>query len=194
MHKKNLTKRKQQALQTQNNIFLVFLNLTKKKEIKNITIEDICKKANISIGTFYHYFSSKEDIYQKLFQQIEENLNEELESITQHTTIQKTILNFFQCIAKYTTKLELHINLLNDFNKKIFAYEPSLIYKTLNNFVNQGRFEKELTNDMSVEEITTYLFTVARGIILDWCLLGGEYSLEQRMNSYMKLTLKSLKP
>ncbi|WP_074593952.1 TetR/AcrR family transcriptional regulator [Bacillus cereus] len=194
MHKKNLTKRKQQALQTQNNIFLVFLNLTKKKEIENITIEDICKKANISIGTFYHYFSSKEDIYQKLFQQIEENLNEELESITQHTTIQKTILNFFQCIAKYTTKLELHINLLNDFNKKIFAYEPSLINKTLNTFVNQGRFEKELTNDMSVEEITTYLFTVARGIILDWCLLGGEYSLEQRMNSYMKLTLKSLKP
>ncbi|MCU4981073.1 TetR/AcrR family transcriptional regulator (plasmid) [Bacillus cereus] len=194
MHKKNLTKRKQQALQTQNNIFFVFLNLTKKKEIENITIEDICKKANISIGTFYHYFSSKEDIYQKLFQQIEENLNEELESITQHTTIQKTILNFFQCIAKYTTKLELHINLLNDFNKKIFAYEPSLIYKTLNTFVNQGRFEKELTNDMSVEEITTYLFTVARGIILDWCLLGGEYSLEQRMNSYMKLTLKSLKP
>ncbi|PEL48014.1 TetR/AcrR family transcriptional regulator [Bacillus toyonensis] len=194
MHKKNLTKRKQQALQTQNNIFLVFLNLTKKKEIENITIEDICKKANISVGTFYHYFSSKEDIYQKLFQQIEENLNEELESITQHTTIQKTILNFFQCIAKYTTKLELHINLLNDFNKKIFAYEPSLIYKTLNTFVNKGRFEKELTNDMSVEEITTYLFTVARGVILDWCLLGGEYSLEQRMNSYMKLTLKSLKP
>ncbi|HDX9648798.1 TetR/AcrR family transcriptional regulator [Bacillus sp. H1m] len=194
MHKKNLTKRKQQALQTQNNIFLVFLNLTKKKEIENITIEDICKKANISVGTFYHYFSSKEDIYQKLFQQIEENLNEELESITQHTTIQKTILNFFQCIAKYTTKLELHINLLNDFNKKIFAYEPSLIYKTLNTFVNKGRFEKELTNDMSVEEITTYLFTVARGIILDWCLLGGDYSLEKRMNSYMKLTLKSLKP
>ena len=194
MHKKNLTKRKQQALQTQNNIFLVFLNLTKKKEIENITIEDICKKANISVGTFYHYFSSKEDIYQKLFQQIEENLNEELESITQHTTIQKTILNFFQCIAKYTTKLELHINLLNDFNKKIFAYEPSLIYKTLNTFVNKGRFEKELTNDMSVEEITTYLFTVARGVILDWCLLGGEYSLEQRMDSYMKLTLKSLKP
>ncbi|PEI83366.1 TetR/AcrR family transcriptional regulator [Bacillus toyonensis] len=194
MHKKILTKRKQQALQTQNNIFLVFLNLTKKKEIENITIEDICKKANISVGTFYHYFSSKEDIYQKLFQQIEENLNEELESITQHTTIQKTILNFFQCIAKYTTKLELHINLLNDFNKKIFAYEPSLIYKTLNTFVNKGRFEKELTNDMSVEEITTYLFTVARGVILDWCLLGGEYSLEQRMDSYMKLTLKSLKP
>ncbi|KAA0820723.1 TetR/AcrR family transcriptional regulator, partial [Bacillus sp. AY2-1] len=78
MHNKNLTKRKQQALQTQNNIFLVFLNLTKKKEIKNITIEDICKKANISVGTFYHHFSSKEDIYQKLFQQIEENLNVEL--------------------------------------------------------------------------------------------------------------------
>ncbi|MBS9806843.1 TetR/AcrR family transcriptional regulator [Bacillus toyonensis] len=193
MHNKNLTKRKQQALQTQNNIFLVFLNLTKKKEIENITIEDICKKANISVGTFYHHFSSKEDIYQKLFQQIEENLNIELKSITQHTTIQKTILTFFQCIAKYTTKLELHINLLNDFNKKIFAYEPSLIYKTLNDLVNKGRFEKELTNDISVEDITTYLFTVARGIILDWCLLGGEYSLEQRMDTYMKLTLKSLK-
>ncbi|HDR4733409.1 TPA: TetR/AcrR family transcriptional regulator [Bacillus cereus] len=193
MYKKNLTKRKQQALLTQNNIFLVFLNLTKEKKFENITIEDICKKANVSVGTFYHYFSSKEDIYKKLFQQIEENLYVELENIAQHTTAQRTILNFFQCIAEYTTKLELHINLLNDYNKRIFTYQPSLIYKTLNDFVYKGQLEKELTNDMSVEEITTYLFIIARGLILDWCVADREYSLEQRMDTYIQLALKSLK-
>jgi len=193
LYKKNLTKRKQQALLTQNNIFLVFLNLTKEKKFENITIEDICKKANVSVGTFYHYFSSKEDIYKKLFQQIEENLHVELENIAQHTTAQRTILNFFQCIAEYTTKLELHINLLNDYNKRIFTYQPSLIYKTLNDFVYKGQLEKELTNDMSVEEITTYLFIIARGLILDWCVADREYSLEQRMDTYIQLALKSLK-
>ena len=70
--------------------------------------------------------------------------------------MQTTILTFFQCIAEYTTKLELHINLLNDFNKRSFIYEPSLIYEALNGFVYKGQLEK-LTNDMSVEEITTYL-------------------------------------
>ncbi|GAB6559439.1 hypothetical protein bcgnr5401_35730 [Bacillus cereus] len=193
MYKKNLTKRKQQALLTQSNIFLVFLNLTKEKKFENITIEDICKKANVSVGTFYHYFSSKEDIYKKLFQQIEENLHVELENIAQHTTAQRTISNFFQCIAEYTTKLELHINLLNDYNKRIFTYQPSLIYKTLNDFVYKGQLEKELTNDMSVEEITTYLFIIARGLILDWCVADREYSLEQRMDTYIQLALKSLK-
>ncbi|ACO29085.1 MULTISPECIES: TetR/AcrR family transcriptional regulator [Bacillus] len=193
MYKKNLTKRKQQALLTQSNIFLVFLNLTKEKKFENITIEDICKKANVSVGTFYHYFSSKEDIYKKLFQQIEENLHVELENIAQHATAQRTILNFFQCIAEYTTKLELHINLLNDYNKRIFTYQPSLIYKTLNDFVYKGQLEKELTNDMSVEEITTYLFIIARGLILDWCVADREYSLEQRMDTYIQLALKSLK-
>lgn len=193
MYKKNLTKRKQQALLTQSNVFLVFLNLTKEKKFENITIEDICKKANVSVGTFYHYFSSKEDIYKKLFQQIEENLHVELENIAQHATAQRTILNFFQCIAEYTTKLELHINLLNDYNKRIFTYQPSLIYKTLNDFVYKGQLEKELTNDMSVEEITTYLFIIARGLILDWCVADREYSLEQRMDTYIQLALKSLK-
>ncbi|WP_236805455.1 TetR/AcrR family transcriptional regulator [Bacillus cereus] len=188
-----MTKRKQQALLTQSNIFLVFLNLTKEKKFENITIEDICKKANVSVGTFYHYFSSKEDIYKKLFQQIEENLHVELENIAQHATAQRTILNFFQCIAEYTTKLELHINLLNDYNKRIFTYQPSLIYKTLNDFVYKGQLEKELTNDMSVEEITTYLFIIARGLILDWCVADREYSLEQRMDTYIQLALKSLK-
>ncbi|EEM83155.1 Transcriptional regulator [Bacillus thuringiensis serovar huazhongensis BGSC 4BD1] len=171
----------------------MFLNLTKEKKFENITIEDICKKASVSVGTFYHYFSSKEDIYKKLFQQIEENLHVELENIAQHATAQRTILNFFQCIAEYTTKLELHINLLNDYNKRIFAYQPSLIYKTLNDFVYKGQLEKELTNDMSVEEITTYLFIIARGLILDWCVADREYSLEQRMDTYIQLALKSLK-
>ncbi len=144
MCKKNLTKRKQQALLTQSNISQVFLNLTKEKKFENITIEDICKRANVSVGTFYHYFSSKEDIYKKIFQQIDENLHVELENIDQHTTVQTTILNFFQCIAEYTTKLELHINLLNDLNKRSFIYEPSLIYKTLKGFVYKGQLEKRI--------------------------------------------------
>lgn len=189
---KKLTKRQEQSLQTKRKIYHVLLKLMKEKNFENITIEEICRRSSISVGAFYHYFSSKEDIHQKLFEQIEETLYKDLKSMESGEGVHTAILKFFKYIAQYTTKLELHINYLNHLNNKIFSYPSSPIYEQLQLIICKGQKEKVLTNRMDTEEITNYLFIIARGIILDWCIQDGQYSLENRMDTYMKLIIKSL--
>ncbi|GEC91519.1 TetR/AcrR family transcriptional regulator [Brevibacillus brevis] len=189
---KKSTKRQVQALQTKRKIYDVLCGLMKEKNFENITIEEICRTSGISVGTFYHYFSSKEDIHQKLFKQMEEALYQDLTNMEPEENVYKAILKFFGYTAQYTMKLELHIHYLNHFNNKIFSNRPSLIYEQLHLIISKGQKEKEITNDMNADEITDYLFIIARGIVLDWCIQNGQYSLESKMHTYMKLIMKSL--
>jgi len=54
------TSRQLQAEETKRSIFLIVADIMKAKNIEDIKIRDICERAGISVGTFYHYFPSKE--------------------------------------------------------------------------------------------------------------------------------------
>ncbi|WP_259596222.1 TetR/AcrR family transcriptional regulator [Clostridium botulinum] len=62
-----LTKRQIQAINTKNKIYNIATNLMQKEGYDNITIQNICEKAEVSVGSFYHYFESKNDILIELY-------------------------------------------------------------------------------------------------------------------------------
>lgn len=58
--KKELTNRAKQALKTRKRIIRSMKKLVKKKGFENTSVKEISEDAGITVGTFYHYFSSKE--------------------------------------------------------------------------------------------------------------------------------------
>ena len=52
-------KRKLQAIETKQKIFEATMELAEEKGIENVQIEDISRKANVSMGLFYKYFALK---------------------------------------------------------------------------------------------------------------------------------------
>ena len=57
--KKELTNRAKQALKTRKRIIRSMKKLVKKKGFENTSVKEISEDAGITVGTFYHYFSSK---------------------------------------------------------------------------------------------------------------------------------------
>ena len=51
-------KRKQQALETKQKIFQATMELIDENGVENVQIEDISRKANVSVGLFYKYFAN----------------------------------------------------------------------------------------------------------------------------------------
>lgn len=66
--------RKEQAQLTKKKIFDTTLLLIKKKGFGKITIREICQSAQISIGTFYLYFSSKDEILLEIYNKIDQKV------------------------------------------------------------------------------------------------------------------------
>jgi len=54
-----LTKRDMQAIETKRRIAAMGLEMFELIGYEEVTVRDICEKAGVSIGTFYHYFPTK---------------------------------------------------------------------------------------------------------------------------------------
>lgn len=61
------SKRKQQANETKKRIYSAAAALIREKGFENVRIEDISKRANVSMGLFYNYFTSKADVLTESF-------------------------------------------------------------------------------------------------------------------------------
>ena len=57
---------------------------------------------------------------------------------------------------------------------------------SLEDIISKGQSEGEISENMSVDEISKYLFIAARGIAYDWCLHDWAYDIKEFMNNYFK--------
>lgn len=62
-------------------------------------------------------------------------------------------------------------------------------YRLLRQIVSQGQEREELTDTRTVSEIVKAYSMFERGLMYDWCLSGGEYSLVQYAREMMPLFL-----
>ena len=62
-------------------------------------------------------------------------------------------------------------------------------YRLLRQIVSQGQEREELTDTRTVSEIVKAYAMFERGLMYDWCLSGGEYSLVQYAREMMPLFL-----
>jgi AcrR family transcriptional regulator len=71
------------------------------KGFGNFTIEDISNKAGVSVGAFYHYFDSKNDILADIFYRADDYFSTEVVSSLSKSTIPEQIVEYFDYYAKF---------------------------------------------------------------------------------------------
>ena len=144
------------------------------------TVEQIIEKSATSKGSFYHYFSSKDELlstlstvwdnkYEELKQQFPEQmnsfdkllfLNKELFTMIDETIDAELLASLYS--SQLTTKGQVH---LLDQNR--------IYYQLLNEIVFEGQQKGELTNAHSPFEITKMYALLERAFIYDWCMCQG---------------------
>lgn len=187
MQKKKLTSRQAQAIKTRNKIYNIAFDLMHKKGFDNITIEDISKKAGVSVGAFYHYFKSKADILFEIYHRADEYFRENVENKLSSENSADQIVEYFRHYAEYTKSVgvEFTKHLYNTANK-FFTKKDRYMLIVLQDIIRKGQEKKELTTDMTPEEMTEYLFIAARGIIFDWCLYDGQYDVAEKTVAFFR--------
>ncbi|WZL74563.1 TetR/AcrR family transcriptional regulator [Clostridiaceae bacterium 35-E11] len=189
-----MTKRQIQAINTKNNIYTIAINLMEKKGYDNITIEEICKKAGVSVGTFYHYFKSKYDIFIEIYTKADDYFyNNVANNLKEHNTLDK-IIEYFDHYATYNTTCGIDtMKQLYNPNNKMFIKHGRFMQTVLQDIIKKGQEKNEICIDMTPEKVTEYLFIVARGVVYDWCLHDGQYDLNEAMNTFMKHLIVTFK-
>ena len=188
-----MTRRKLQALDTKSRIFNSASRLMEQKGFDNITIEQISKDANVSVGAFYHHYLSKNDILNEIYQQGDDYFRERVVNQLSGVTTAELIVSYFDHFAQFYISLGVdHIKALYKTQSKIFVNKNRYMITALRDIITQGQAKKELACDMSADEITDMLVSTARGFAYTWCLYDGDYPFQEVMHRSIDCLAKSL--
>ena len=188
-----LTTRSLRALQTKKRLFRSAAKLIDGRGYDNVTIEDICHKAGVSVGAFYHYYSSKSDIIVEFFKEIDYYFEEKAAPELTRTAVENIEI-FFRYYAKFHVDQGIgHTSMVVKIQHDFFLDKTRYMHIKLIELVNAAKEEGAFRKDSDPLLIEDYLLVVARGLLFDWALARGNYDLIAKMDAYIKLAMLSFK-
>lgn len=154
------------------------------KGYTDTTVDDIINRSGTSKGSFYYYFSSKDELLDTLAFRFDEKYTALLREISPDMNSYDKLL-----LLNYETSLYMEQNV--DVALLTSLYSTQLVtkggcrlldqnryyYQILSDIVEEGQRRGQITADKSVREIVHYYSMCERSLIYDWCLFNGAYSL-----------------
>jgi len=193
MMARKLTERSLRALQTKKKLFKSAAKLIDGHGYDNVTIEDICRKAGVSVGAFYHYYNSKSDIIVEFFKEIDYYYEEKVVPDLKKDAA-SNIEIFFRYYAIFHVEQGIgHTSMVIKIQHDFFLDKKRYMHVKLTELVNTAIQEGVFRKNASAEQIEDYLLVVARGLLFDWALAQGEYDIVAKMDAYIKLAMLSFK-
>ncbi|MBQ7859466.1 MAG: TetR/AcrR family transcriptional regulator [Faecalibacterium sp.] len=192
MQQKN--KRRQQAEQTKDKLFYAANQLLAEREFEQITVRDIVARAGVSVGTFYHHYTNKMEVYYETYRLADRYFTETVApQLTQPDPAQR-ILAFFDHYALYSSKTSgpRLTRLLYNADNPWFNRDPADgMVGLLTKLVAAGLQSGSLRGADRAEQIAGWLMVAARGLVYHWCTAGCSYDLPAAMRWYVARLIKA---
>lgn len=179
--------RKEQAAQTQKKIAETIASLLTEYKFQDLTVNMICERAGVSVGTFYHYYPSKDFIL--LFKYLSDEYFEDLTENHAFTgdccqNVAFWMYQYFYYVEKYFG-LDMQIELFRsqlvhhaDQNAEFFVESRPFI-KKLRRLLEEGVEKGQLTDQIPVRRMVDELLRCSNGHLFDWCVKNGSYSVTE---------------
>jgi AcrR family transcriptional regulator len=161
-NKRILEQRKNEIIESAITIFTV-------KDYKDVTIDDITNKLNISHGLFYHYFTNKKDLILAIIEHAESFIMKDFEYISKHYVDEEFFYNYFETFLKLlkNEKSALLINFLNNILKNelpnrrkqdpsiLERFYNSAVYRNIKSLNDQGKLIQPINETFKVLSVLT---------------------------------------
>lgn len=151
-------------------ILLAAKTLFWKYGFKRVNIEDICKQASCSKGTFYKYFPNKLELAKRVFDYVVTDSMQSLQQILQSNT---------QAHDKLTRMLELKLNGVHDISQEFLAdfyNNPDVGIKT---------YIEQRTAVLSAEILQSFVEAQQQGVFRKDLNIPFFFYISQQLSAYM---------
>ena len=163
------------------------------------TVEEIVETSGTSRGSFYHYFEGKDALLSSLsylfddkYAQLEKELDPGLPPVEKLKYINQELFLLIENTVSVELLSRLFATQLTTSGERHLLNTNRTYYKLLRQIVVEGK-EKELFKEwLSVNDITRAYAMFERGLMYEWCISGGNYSLCQHAQMIMPLFLDGL--
>jgi len=170
------------------------------KGYNGTTVDDIIALSETSKGSFYYYFSSKDellntlaDILDKKYEALEERMTSDMDCFEKLLFINYEM----HCMMGEKIDVELLASLyasqLMTTGGSSLLNQNRKYYKLVTKIIEEGQKLGQIRADIPVSAITKYYSMCERALVSDWCMNKGAYSLGEYSKECMPMMLEGFK-
>lgn len=171
------------------------------KGYEETTVNDIIKKANTSKGGFYYYFKAKDELLHSLYsffdreyEKFYENMDKSINSLMQLKQLSQYVSYFIEGNVSAELLSALYQSQLAKKRQDCFLNPDRYYNRLVRKIITEGQEKKEIRDDITVEELAHHVLLLERGIIMDWCVQDGGFSLGYFGTRNFDLYIEFMKP
>lgn len=164
------------------------------------TINDIIREADISKGTFYYYFNSKDDLLGTLsevldreYERLEGEEPEGLSCFDKLIWLNYEVHSFMEKNIDYRLLAYLYSAQIVKESFSALLNRNRYYYRYVERLMEQGQKNGELTDEMPVSEMVRYFSMGERALVTEWCMNNGTFSLGEFSKRIFPIMMQGLK-
>ena len=166
---------------------------------ENTTVDDIVDESGTSKGSFYHYFESKDDLlgslsylFDEKYEEIMMTMDKSLSPIDKLIYMNKELFMMIENTVSVSLLCQLFSSQLKTKGERHLLEPDRMYYKVLRQVTVEGQQQGYFRKDLSINDICKAYAMFERGLMYDWCLCNGNYSLCQYSQTMLPLFLRGL--
>ena len=190
--------KKKNAKNTKGKIVSAAWQLFYEQGYDNTTVEEIVDASGTSRGSFYHYFDGKAALLSSLsylfdekYDELAESMNPDLSPIEKLNLMNQELFLMIDNTVSVDLLSQLFATQLITNGERHMMSPNRTYYKLLRQVISEGKQNGTFREEFSVNDIAKAYAMFERGLMYDWCISGGSYSLCQYSQSVLPLFLKS---
>ncbi len=175
------------------------LEIFARKGFENTTVQEIADKANISKGTVYLYFKTKEDILdtasKEILQQLEgeilgasEGLSDPVDKLSALISEALNITPEFEQIFAVHMEIRL-FHLRNKAYEKVIRHLKATLAKfrgVVSEIIGQGKDQGAFRHDVDAEALAICLLGIVDGIVMQYLHDKSDFSMQDVRDEFLK--------
>lgn len=190
-----MAQRQERSQETTAAIMQAAMKLSIHKGIDNVTVRDICAEAGISVGAFYHHFTSRQELLQRSFETFDQLLSRHMAQryLTKdpHDALNDLLLFQIRFMSREGSGLLAHYycTLLRNPSADAVSFDRSY-YRAVLDCVQRLFDAGRLCPDCHPREITNLCVSFVRGCLVDWCLHDQSYDIVSHARAYLPIFMR----
>ena len=191
---------KKNARNTKGKIVSAAWKLFYEQGYDNTTVEEIVEESGTSRGSFYHYFEGKDALLSSLsylfddkYEELEKTMDPTLSPIDKLLYMNQELFLMIENTVSVELLCQLFATQLTTSGERHLLNPNRTYYKLLRQVTMEGQKAGIFKDGLSVGDIARAYAMFERGLMYDWCISSGSYSLCQQAQPMMPLFLEGLR-
>ena len=163
------------------------------------TIDEIVEASGTSRGSFYHYFEGKDALLSSLsylfdekYEELMDTMDMSLSPIDKLIFLNQELFGMIENTVSVDLLSQLFSSQLITKGERHLLNTNRTYYKLLRQITIEGQEQGYFKESLSVNDITKAYAMFERGLMYDWCICNGDYSLCQYSAAMLPLFLEGL--